>query len=335
MGEPVAGRSIICRMQLQTLYRHLQKLYLRRFSALLFIAMLLLNACQPAPAPEKQVQGLKVLATETFLADIAQNVAGKRLTVEALLPVGVDPHAFEPTPRDIARIAGCDLLIINGAGFEQWLEKTLVAAGGKHTVIEASAGLASRTPREGEQAVLEDEHGASDPHFWLDPLNVVHYVENIRAALIQADPQGEEIYTQNAQAYIEQLKQLDAWIAAQVEQIPQDRRRIVTNHESFGYFADRYGFEIIGAVVPNVSSSAAPSAQQLARLVDSIRSANAPAIFLETGSNPQLANQIAQETGIKVVSNLYTHSISEAGGEAPTYLEMMRANTRKIVEALK
>jgi ABC-type Zn uptake system ZnuABC Zn-binding protein ZnuA len=293
--------------------------------------LLLMTACQPAA---KQ-SGLKVLAVETFLADITQNIAGSRLHVEALVPVGVDPHAFEPTPQDIARIADSDMLIVNGAGFEAWLEKTVQASGGHFITVQASSGLTSRVRREGEAVMLEQGHDEGDPHFWLDPVSVIRYVENIRDGLVQIDPQGKDVYTNNAEDYINQLKTLDGWVAEQVKQVPQERRKMVTNHESLGYFADRYGFEIIGTVIPSVSSSASPSAQQLARLVDTIRASHAPAIFLETGSNPQLADQLAQETGIKVVTDLYTHSTTQAGGEAPTYLEMMKANTRKIVDALK
>jgi ABC-type Zn uptake system ZnuABC Zn-binding protein ZnuA len=277
----------------------------------------------------------RVLVVETFLADIAQNVAGDRLIIDTLVPVGVDPHAFEPTPQDIARISQANLLIINGAGFEAWLEKTVQAAGGIHTTVEASAGLTSRTAREGEETMHIEEHEGGDPHFWLDPLSVVRYVENIRDGLIQVDPQGKETYTRNAEAYIARLKELDGWIKEQVKQVPQERRKMVTNHESFGYFADRYGFQIIGTVIPSVSSSASPSAQQLARLVDTIRATNAPAVFLETGSSPQLANQLASETGIKIVTGLQTHSITEPGGDAPTYIDMMRLNTKLIVDALK
>jgi ABC-type Zn uptake system ZnuABC Zn-binding protein ZnuA len=289
------------------------------------------------PQTGGQAPGLKILAVETFLADITQNIAGERVEVQALLPVGVDPHAFEPTPRDIARIAECDLLIANGAGFETWLAKTLEAAGGNHVMLEASQGLPSRTPQEAETAAQEGEkeHAEGDPHFWLDPLSVVRYVENIRDGLIEVDPDGRDAYTKNAEAYMRQLKELDQWIAAQIATIPPERRLMVTNHESFGYFADRYGLKISGTIIPSVSSSASPSAQQLARLVDTIRATHAPAVFLETGTNPQLANQLAQETGIKVVTGLHTHSVTTKGGEAPTYIEMMRVNTRLIVDALR
>jgi ABC-type Zn uptake system ZnuABC Zn-binding protein ZnuA len=310
----------------------------RFFSSLLvFLASfaLLLSSCQPTQPAIKPSGGPKVLAVETFLADIAQNVAGSRLKVEALVPVGVDPHAFEPTPQDIARIADSDLIIVNGAGFETWLAKTIQAAGGTHETVEASQGLVSRTAREGEAAMHADEPDSGDPHFWLDPLSVIKYVENIRDGLIQVDPAGKDIYTQNAAAYITRLKELDGWIKDQVSQVPTENRRMVTNHESFGYFADRYGFQIIGTVIPSVSSSASPSAQQLARLVDAIRASNARAVFLETGSSPQLANQLSSETGIKVVTGLQTHSITAPDGDAPTYIEMMRLNTRLLVAALK
>ncbi|MGQ9787231.1 MAG: metal ABC transporter substrate-binding protein, partial [Anaerolineae bacterium] len=181
----------------------------------------------------------------------------------------------------------------------------------------------------------ETHHHEGDPHFWLDPNNVIHYVENIRDGLSQVDPAGAALYAQNAAAYIEQLRALDRWIVEQVAQVPLEHRLLVTNHESFGYFADRYGFRIVGTILPGVSTGVSPSAQQLAQLIDLIRETGVPAIFLETGSNPQLAEQIARETGVQVVSGLYTHSPSPADGPAPTYLDMMRYNVRAIVEALR
>jgi ABC-type Zn uptake system ZnuABC Zn-binding protein ZnuA len=277
---------------------------------------------------------LNALAVATFLADIAQNVAGERLTVEALIPAGVDPHAFEPTPQDAARVAKADVLIINGAGLETFLDPLLENAGSDTRVIEASAGLTPRALHEIEEAEEHEHHHhhEGDPHFWLDPNNVIHYVENIRDGLSRADPEGAAVYAANAEAYIAQLRELDAWIVAQVAQIPPERRLLVTNHESFGYFADRYGFRVVGAIVPSVSTGASPSAGELARLIEDIRASGAPAIFLETGANPQLAEQIAREAGVQVVTGLYTHS---TGSEAPTYIEMMRYDVRAIVEALR
>jgi ABC-type Zn uptake system ZnuABC Zn-binding protein ZnuA len=307
----------------------------RRFVLSLVLVAGLLVACGGAPAsaprPGSGTAGVNVLAVETFLADIAQNVAGDRLSVGALLPVGVDPHSFEPAPADVARVARSTVLIVNGAGFEAFLDRLLKNAGGTRTVIEASAGLAPRTQQQSE---APSDHAQGDPHFWLDPMKTVTYVTNIRAALTTADPSGATIYAANADAYTKKLVELDAWISAQVEQVPVANRLLVTNHESLGYFADRYGFTVVGSIVASVSSSASPSAQELAQLVTSIRQAHARAVFLEKGANGQMARQLAQDTGVAVVDDLYTHSIS-SGSPAPTYIDMMTYNTRRIVDALK
>jgi ABC-type Zn uptake system ZnuABC Zn-binding protein ZnuA len=282
-------------------------------------------------------------------------VAGDRLVIDSLVPVNVDPHTFQPTPRDIARIADSQVLIVNGAGFEEWLEEALQNAGGERLVITASAGLEMRASEQDLHdddldADEPDDHGhegdadsdapndhghEGDPHFWLNPLHAIHYAENIREGLIQVDPGGAAVYRANASQYIEQLHELDTWIEAQVAQIPLERRLLVTNHESFGYFADRYGFQVVGTIIPSISTGAAPSAQELARLVDEIREAGVIAIFLETGANPQLAQQLGQETGVKVIADLYTHSVASTDGSAPDYIAMMKYNTTRIVEALK
>jgi ABC-type Zn uptake system ZnuABC Zn-binding protein ZnuA len=305
-----------------------------RTSLFLFIVIsLFFSACGTAtPSGIGSSGPLKVLAVESFMADIAQNVAGERVKIETLMPLGVDPHAYQPTPQDVAKIAESQVLIVNGAHFEEWLDKTLQNAGGTHSIIEASSGLTSRKPSANE--ALDPDH-EGDPHFWLDPTKTISYIENIRNGLAKADPAGAEIYTANAELYIAKLVELDNWIMAQVSQIPPEKRLLVTNHESFGYFADRYGFAIAGTVIPSTSSEASPSAQQMAALIDTIKQMGVKAIFLETGANSQLADQIAQETGAKVVTNLYTHSITGPGGEAPGYIEMMKHNVRLIVDALK
>lgn len=264
---------------------------------------------------------LQVLATQSFLADIAQNVAGDRLIVDALIPLGTDPHSFEATPQDLARISESQVLIENGAGLEEWLQELLENAGGERQVIVASAGL--------------EPGSANDPHFWLDPLKVVQYVENIRSGLTSVDPSGSQTFQENASSYIANLQELDEWIRSQVAEIPSEQRLLVTNHEEFGYFADRYGFTVIGTLIPATSSNAAQSAQDLARLVDTIRASGAKAIFLESGTNPQLAEQISQETGIKVITDLFTHTLTTPDGAAPDYISMMRHNVQSIVEALR
>lgn len=293
----------------------------------LLLTCLALAACQATPQSPAQESTpgaeLSVLAAETFLADIAQNVAGERVAVESILPLDLDPHTYEPTPQDLVKITNSQLLIVNGAGFEFWMDELIENSGGEQLVIEASEGLAESSERPG------------DPHFWLDPVSVITYVENIRDGLSTVDPAGEPVYRRNAAAYIDELKMLDVWIMDDVKQLPKERRILVTNHESFGYYADRYGFEIIGTIIPSASTGSSPSAQQLVQLVDEIRRTNAPAIFLESGSNPQLAEQVARETDVKVIGDLYTHSISPPDGAAPSYLDMMMYNTRTIVGALK
>jgi ABC-type Zn uptake system ZnuABC Zn-binding protein ZnuA len=303
--------------------KHLIKI----FSVISLFILLGASAC--TAFKPVQAGSLKVLAVETFLGDIAQNVAGERVKVETLIPAGLDPHSFEPTPQDVARIADSNLLIVNGFGLEEWLKSVLDNAGGTRLVVEATRGLSGRTPHPGEPV------GVTDPHFWLDPTKVVTYVENIRDGLTQVDPAGAAIYARNAAAYEAKLNELDQWVKTQVSQIPPDKRLLVTNHESFGYFADHYGFQIVGTIIPSVSPDASPSAQQLSQLVEQIKKTGAPAIFLETGSNPQLAQQIAQETRVKVITEFYTHSITTANGPAPTYLDMIRFDTTVIVQALK
>jgi len=297
---------------------------------LCLVVALVASAC--SPAAQTPTPAIRVIAVESFLADIARHVAGQRLQIETLIPLGMDPHSYQPTPQDVARLAESQLLIINGAGFESWLAKTLENAGMHGSVIEASAGLTSR--KAGQDEVVDPDH-PGDPHFWLDPNNVITYVENIRAGLAALDPAGQAEFAGNAAAYTAQLKELDSWIRLQVQAIPASKRLLVTNHESFGYFADRYGFTIAGTVIPSTSSEASPSARQMAALIDQIRKTGATAIFLETGANPQLASQIAQETGAKVITNLYTHSITPSGGDAPGYIEMMKHNVDLIVGALK
>jgi ABC-type Zn uptake system ZnuABC Zn-binding protein ZnuA len=286
-----------------------------------------LSSCSGTPSPAPQDEATPdVLTTSTILADIARNVAGDRLTIESLLPIGADPHSYQPTPQDTAKISQVKVLIVNGADYEHFLTALLENADGQRTLIEASAGLRLRTDP-------ESGHGA-DPHLWLDPNNVTAYVENITEGLTHFDPNEAEAYQSNASAYTAQLQELDAWIRGQVEQIPPERRVLVTNHEAFGYFAERYGFTVVGTIVESFSTDASPSAQQMAGLIDQIRQSKAPAIFLDASDNPALAQQIAAETGVKVVTDLHLESLTD-GAPAGTYIDLMKYNVTNIVEALK
>lgn len=301
----------------------------------LMLAPLFLTGC--GSAPQSSDGALRVLTSTTFLADIAQNVAGDRVQVELLLPIGIDPHAYQASPSDVAKIAESDVLILNGVEYEHFIESLLENAGGERLVIEATAGL---TPRQMEEQAdeaesgEESEHEAGDPHLWLDPNLVITYVENIRDGLIQADPAGTEIYKTNAEVYIAVLKELDTWIVEQVNSIPAERRLLVTNHEALGYFAERYGFEVVDSILPSFSSEASASAQEIAAAVEAVKSSGAPAIFLGEVENADLANQIAEETGVKVVADLYLESLTD-GEPAATYIDMMKHNVMSIVEALR
>lgn len=267
-----------------------------------------------------------ILTTTTILADIARNVAGDRLTVGSLLPAGTDPHSYQPVPQDAARINQSKVLILHGGEYERFLGGLLENMEGQTTLIDVSTGVRFRSGAENEQGV--------DPHVWLDPNNVIVYVDNIREGLTEFDPDGAEIYQINASTYIDQLKELDAWINGQVAQVEPQHRVLVTNHESLGYFAEHYGFTLVGAVMPGFSSDSSPSAQQMAGLIEQIKLHEAPAIFLDASDNPDLARQIAAETGVKVISDLHLESLTE-GSPAGTYIDMMRDNVTKIIRALQ
>jgi manganese/iron transport system substrate-binding protein len=259
-----------------------------------------------------------VLTDTSFLADIVQNVVGDRLTVTALIPKGADPHSFEPTPADARRVAEAQAVVINVKGLLPSVD-ALVAGVGAHDqpLIEAAAGIPGL---------------GADPHCWLDPLLVVDYVSNIAQRFSSLLAEDATYYQTNAAAYTEKLRELDSWIRSQVDTIPAEQRLLVTDHEVLGRFAARYGFKIVGAIFPTASGEGSPSARQLTELVAQIKATGAPAIFLETGSSPSLAEQVAQETGVNVVTDLYAHSLGEG---ASSYLEMMRWNVTRIVEALR
>lgn len=288
------------------------------YSCLLLVAVVL-SSCSEVNAPD-------ILTTSTILADVTRNVVGDRFSVGSLVPIGVDPHSYQPTPQDTAKISESKILVINGAEYEHFLEGLIESANGERPVIEASAGLRLITDAENEHSV--------DPHLWLDPRNVISYVENILEGVAQFDPKGAEMYEANANAYIAELQELDAWINGQIVQIEPQRRLLITNHETLVYFADRYGFRVVGTVLESTSSDASPSAQQMAALVEQVKLYEAPAIFLDASDNPQLAQQIAAETGVKVITDLHFESLTE-GAPAPTYIDMMRDNVTKIIEALQ
>lgn len=299
------------------------------YALLLFALAAALVACgQAGPAPSRGGR-LQVVATTTIVGDVVKQIGGDAIDLQVLLPPGVDPHAFEPTPQDVARLAGARVIFANGAGLEGFLESLLANAGGQAEIVHVSDGIALRRVQGGH-----DEGGEADPHVWTDPNNVVVWTRNIEATLVRLDGANAARYQANAEAYRAKLQDLDAWVRAQVAQIPEANRRLVVDHEAFGYFADRYGFQQVGAVIPSFSTLAEPSAQELAALETAIRQQGVKAVFAGSTVNPKLARRVAADTGIQLVP-LYTGSLTAPGGEAPSYLDYMRHNVAAIVKALK
>lgn len=310
----------------------------------LLIFSLFLSACQPAapaqPAPASSAK-LPVVATTTIVADVVRQVGGDKIELTALLPVGADPHSFEARPQDAAALSNATLIFANGAHLEEFLDALLQSANANDKLVEVSEGITllemEADDHEGEAHEHEGEdheHEGGDPHTWTDPNNVMIWTENIAAALSQSDPANAEFYRANANAYLNKLKALDAWVREQVKQIPPENRKIVTDHATWGYFADEYGFEQIGTLTGSFSTVAQPSSQELAVLEDEIRAQGVRAVFVANTANPQLAEQVAGDTGIQVVF-LYSHSLSESNGPATDYLSLVRYNVTAIVEALK
>jgi ABC-type Zn uptake system ZnuABC Zn-binding protein ZnuA len=275
---------------------------------------------------------LDVVASTGFLRDMAQQVAAGRFTVRQLVPDGADPHSFEPAPSDLGTVAGADLVIVNGGGLEGPLLTMLDEAGAAASLVDVSAGIPSRTPQPGEPPLDE---GETDPHFWLDPTMAERYVAAIRDAYRRADPDDAAAYAAAAADYLSRLRGLDRWIREQIDQVPEVERIIVTDHASLGYYADRYGIGIVGTVIPSVTSGDTPTARQLADLTAAIRRTGVRAIVVDSGENPRLAQQVAAETGITVVDDLLDHSLTPTGGVAPTYIDMMKHDTRRLVEAMR
>jgi ABC-type Zn uptake system ZnuABC Zn-binding protein ZnuA len=301
---------------------------------------------QPLPAASPAGSDrLQVVATTTIAGDVVRQVGGDLIDVHVLLPVGADPHGFQPKPQDIARVAEADMIVVNGAGLEEFLQRMLQSAGGAARTVDLSRDITLReldASHAGAAAEVHDEaeaegdqaHEGGDPHVWTDPNNVRQWVATVAAALAEMDSAQAEVYQANAEVYDRELQALDAWIAEQVAQIPEANREMVVDHDVFGYFAGRYGLSTIGTIIPGFSTVAEPSAQELAALEDAIRQMGARAVFVGTTVNPSLARRVADDTGTQLVT-VYTGSLGEPDGEAGTYLDYMRYNTRQIVDALK
>lgn len=299
----------------------------------LLVGLILLSACSAMPPVTPSSDGrLNVVATTTLVGDVVQQVGGEAIRVSVLLPAGMDPHRFEPTPQDAARLSKADLIFANGAGLEEFLARLLKSAAGNAPVIYVSDGIPLLASTGLHSA--ESTHEMGDPHVWMDPNLVLVWVDNIEQALAKQDPAHASLYQANAESYRKQLTELDAWVRQQVEQVPHTNRRLVSDHQSLGYFAARYGFEQVGAVVPSYTSLAEPSAQELAALEDAIKHLGVKAVFVDSTVNSSLAQRVANDTHVQLV-RFYSGSLSPADGPAGNYLDYIHYNVGVIVKVLK
>ncbi len=287
----------------------------------------------PAFAEEK----LKVIATFSILGDIVANVGGDRVEVITLVGPDGDAHVFQPAPADAQAVAGAQVIVANGLGFEGWMDRLIEASGTQAALVTAADGVTPIAFGEEEHAKEEaghegQNHGAFDPHAWQSVTNVALYVGNIERGLAAADPAGAETYATNAAAYLAELDVLDAEIRAAVAALPEDRRTVVTSHDAFGYFAADYGLTFVAP--QGVSTEAEASAQDVAALITQIRDAGIAAVFVENIADRRLLDQIATETGAKIGGTLYSDALSGPEGPAATYLALMRHNLSQLTAAL-
>ena len=275
-----------------------------------------------AKPPSPMQAPLGIVASFSILADMVKHVAGPDAEVASLVPANADAHVFEPTPADARRVAAADLVVVNGLGFEGWLERLLRAAGASGRIVVASAGVPTR--RLGS---------APDPHAWQDLVNARRYVANIRDALIAVRPGERQAFVRRAADYTTRLDAENAAIEALFAAIPRGERRVVTSHDAFGYFGAAYGIDFLAP--QGVSTASDPSAAALARLVEQIRSRQVRAVFIENISDPRLVERAAEEGGATVGGKLYSDALSPPGTEADTYLKLMSHNAATIAAALR
>ncbi len=269
----------------------------------------------------------KVVATTVQIAALTTAVAGDLIEVKGLIPAGADPHEYEPRASDLVALEGAALILRHGIGLDDWLDRTL-KAGKRATVVTVTRGVRLQ---KGE----EDGKPVDDPHVWHDPANAKKMVDNIAAALDRLDPAHKPTYDANAAAYKKRLDGAKAQVQATINEIPPASRKLVTDHDALGYFAQAFGLKIIGAVIPGTSTQAEPSAGDVAKLLETIKKEKVKAIFAEASVNSKLAATLAKEAGIKIVDDLYGDSLGAPGSGADTVEGMWLANARKIADALK
>jgi ABC-type Zn uptake system ZnuABC Zn-binding protein ZnuA len=296
-----------------------------RRSTVLFVLIFALTMTGIALSQNTRLQ---IATSFSILEDLVRNVGQDRVQVRSFVPRNGDSHSFEPGTQDVRMLSQAKLVFINGLGLEAWFEKLLSNAASKTSVITLSDGLKQRQ-------FLEDGQRVNDPHMWWDLTRTQAYVTRIAKALETADPVGKTTYVNNAKKYNAELIKLDAWATLEIAKIPVGKRKLVTNHDALGYFAARYGFKIIGQVIPSLGTEQAPSARELAALSRTIQREGVKAIFIENSLNPKLAQTMAAESGVKVAPALYTDSLGNPGSSGDTFIKAFRYNITTIVNALK
>lgn len=274
---------------------------------------------------------LEVVATTTQVADFARNIGGTKVKVTQILKPNVDPHDYEPSPADLLAFSKADVVVKNGVGLEAWLDNVVSSAGFEGTTIDASRGVAVRPADDPAEK-------AGDPHIWHNPKNAEIMVRNIAAGFGAADAADRAYYESNLGAYAAELNRLDTWIARQYDAVPPDRRKLVTNHDAFRYYVDRYRLTFVGSIIPSFDTSAELSASSIAELVAKIKSTGVKAVFSEASLPPKSAAAIGQQAGVRVVAgedSLYGDTLGPPGSAGATYVGMERHNTTTIVTALE
>jgi ABC-type Zn uptake system ZnuABC Zn-binding protein ZnuA len=264
-------------------------------------------------------EGASVVATTTQVGDLVRQVGRGRVEVTQLLRPGTDPHSYEPRPSDAVALAETDVVFRSGGDLDEWLGDLIESAGGDAETVELSDALRTRS---------------DDPHWWQDPRNAVRAVGAIARALADADPEGRRRYAANARAYARRLRRLDRAVAACIDRIPPAKRKLVTTHDALGYYADRYGLTVVGALIPSLSTAAQPSAGDVRELVEQIEREGVEAIFPESSLEPRLERAVAGETGAEVGGALWADALGPEGSSGATYVESIQSNTEAIVAGL-
>jgi zinc/manganese transport system substrate-binding protein len=267
-----------------------------------------------------------IVASFSILADLVRQVGGSLVNVASLVPPDADVHVYQPDAANSRTLTAADMLVENGLGLEGWMARLAEASDFRGVRVVTSKGVAPRLMREGDATSL-------DPHAWQNPRNGITYVENIAAGLVAADPGHADTWRRNAAGFIAKIEQTDAWIAAQYTAIPEAARRIVTTHDAFGYYGDRYGVSFLAA--EGISTDAEPSAKGIAALVRQVKQERVHMVFLENMTDSRITRTLAQETGAIVSGPLYSDALSKSDGPAPDYLTMLRYNTELFVRAMR